>query len=43
MGSGSLRLDVLGLLDDGLKPNTEHSSLSVVRHVDRTRQKIGGG
>jgi hypothetical protein len=35
-GSGSLRLGVLGLLDDGLEPSTEGSSLGVVRHGDRT-------
>jgi hypothetical protein len=35
-GSGGLRLSVLGLLDDGLEPSTEGSSLSVVRHGDRT-------
>jgi hypothetical protein len=42
-GSGGLRLGVLGLLDDGLKLSTEGSSLGVVRHGDRTRQKTGGG
>jgi hypothetical protein len=35
-GSGSLHLDVLGLLDDGLELSTEGSSLGVVRHGDRT-------
>jgi hypothetical protein len=34
--SGGLRLSILGLLDDGLEPSTEGSSLDVVRHVDRT-------
>jgi hypothetical protein len=38
-GSGGLRLSVLGLLDDGLEPSTEGSSLSVVRHGDRTWQR----
>jgi hypothetical protein len=42
-GSGGLRLDVLGLLDDGLEPSTDGSSLGVVRHGDRTGQRIGGG
>jgi hypothetical protein len=42
-GSGGLRLDVLGLLDDGLEPSTEGSSIVVVRHGDRTGQRIGGG
>jgi hypothetical protein len=37
-GSGGLRLDVLGLLDDGLEPIAEGSSLGVVRHGDRTGQ-----
>jgi hypothetical protein len=36
MGSGSLRLGILRLLDDGLEPSTEGSSLDVVRHGDRT-------
>jgi hypothetical protein len=35
-GSGGLRLDVLGLLDDGLESSTESSSLIVVRHGDHT-------
>jgi hypothetical protein len=34
MGSGGLRLDVLGLFDDGLEPSTEGSSLGVIRHGD---------
>jgi hypothetical protein len=41
-GSGGLRLDVLGLLEDGLDPSTEDSSLGVVRHGDRTEQRTGG-
>jgi hypothetical protein len=41
-GSGGLHLGVLGLLDDGLEPSTEGSSLSVVRHGDRTGQRTGG-
>jgi hypothetical protein len=36
MGSGGLRLGVLGLLDDGLEPSAEGSNISVVRHGDRT-------
>jgi hypothetical protein len=36
MGSGSLRLGILNLLDDGLEPSTEGSSLGVIRHGDRT-------
>jgi hypothetical protein len=36
MGSGSWRLDVLGLLDDGLEPSVEGNNLGVVRHGDRT-------
>jgi hypothetical protein len=36
MCSGSLRLDVLGLLDDGLEPSAEGNNLGVVRHGDRT-------
>jgi hypothetical protein len=36
MGSGGLRLGVLGLLDDGLEPSVEGSNISVVRHGDRT-------
>jgi hypothetical protein len=43
MGSGSLRLDVLYLLDDGLEPSTKDSSLGVIRHGDRTGQRTGGG
>jgi hypothetical protein len=42
-GSGGLRLGVLGLLDDGLEPSTDGSSLGVVRHGDRTGQRIDGG
>jgi hypothetical protein len=42
-GSDRLRLDVLGLLDDGLKPSTEGSNLGAIRHGDRTGQRIGGG
>jgi hypothetical protein len=42
-GSGGLRLDVLGLLDDGLEPSTEGSNLGVVRHGDRTGQRTGNG
>jgi hypothetical protein len=42
-GSGGLLLGVLGLLDDGLEPSTEGSSLGVVRHGDRTGQRTGGG
>jgi hypothetical protein len=34
--SSGLRLGILGLLDDGLEPSTEGSSLDVVRHGDRT-------
>jgi hypothetical protein len=41
-GSDGLRLGVLSLLDDGLEPSTEGSSLDVVRHGDRTRQRTGG-
>jgi hypothetical protein len=41
-GIGGLHLGVLGLLDDGLEPSTEGSSLSVVRHGDRTGQRTGG-
>jgi hypothetical protein len=36
MGSGSLRLGILDLLDDGLELSTEGSSLGVIRHGDRT-------
>jgi hypothetical protein len=43
MGSGGLRLGVLGLLDDGLEPSTEGSILGVVRHGDRTWQRTSGG
>jgi hypothetical protein len=43
MGSGGLRLDVLGLLDDGLEPSAEGSSLCVVRHGDRTGQRTDSG
>jgi hypothetical protein len=42
MGSGGLRLGVLDLLDDGLEPSTEGSSLGVVRHGDRTGQRTSG-
>jgi hypothetical protein len=42
-GSGGLRLGVLGLLDDGIEPSTEGSSLGVIRHGDRTGQRTGGG
>jgi hypothetical protein len=42
-GSGGLRLGVLGLLDDGLEPSTEGSSLGVVRHGDRMGQRTSGG
>jgi hypothetical protein len=41
--SDGLRLSVLILLDDGLEPSTEGSSLGVVWHDDRTGQRIGGG
>jgi hypothetical protein len=37
--SGGLRL---GLLDDGLEPSTEGSSLGVVWHGDRTGQRTRG-
>jgi hypothetical protein len=43
MGSDGLRLGVLDLLDDGLEPSTEGSSLGVIRHGDRTRQRTGDG
>jgi hypothetical protein len=43
MGTGGLRLGVLGLLDDVLELSTEGSSLDVVRHDDRTGQRTGGG
>jgi hypothetical protein len=36
MGSGGLRLGVLGLLDDGLEPSTEGSSFGVFRHGECT-------
>ncbi len=39
-GSGGV---CLGVLDDGLEPSTEGSSLGVVRHGDRTGQRTGGG
>jgi hypothetical protein len=39
--SGGMRLGVLGLLDDGLEPSTEGSSLGVVRHGDRMGQSAG--
>jgi hypothetical protein len=42
-GSGGLRLEVLVLIDDGLEPSTEGSSLDVVRHGDRTGQRTGSG
>jgi hypothetical protein len=41
-GSGGLRLGVIGLLDDGLEPSTEGSSLDVVWHGDHTRQRTSG-
>jgi hypothetical protein len=41
-GSGSLRLSVFGLLDDGLEPSIEGSSLGVIRHGDRTEQRTSG-
>jgi hypothetical protein len=34
--SGGLHLGILSLLDDGLEPSTEGSSLDVVRHGERT-------
>jgi hypothetical protein len=40
--SGGLRLDVLGLLDNGLEPSTEGSNLGVVRYGDRTGQRTTG-
>jgi hypothetical protein len=43
IGSGSLRLGVLGLLDDDLEPSTEGSSLGVVRYGDRTGQRTSCG
>jgi hypothetical protein len=42
-GSDGLRFGVLDLLDDGLEPSTEGSSIGVVRHGDRTGQRTGGG
>jgi hypothetical protein len=42
-GSGGLSLGVPGLLDDGLEPSMEGSSLGVIRHDDRTGQRTGGG
>jgi hypothetical protein len=42
MGSGGLCLVVIGLLDDGLEPSMEGSSLSVVRHGGRMGQRTGG-
>jgi hypothetical protein len=41
-GSGGLRLDVLVLLDNGLEPSMEGSSLGVIRHGDRTGQRTDG-
>jgi hypothetical protein len=41
-GSGSLCLDILNLLDDGLKPSTKGSSLGVVWHGDCTGQRTSG-
>jgi hypothetical protein len=38
-GSGGLHF---GVLDDGLEPSTEDSSLGVIRHGDRTGQRTGG-
>jgi hypothetical protein len=43
MGSGGLRLGILGFLDDGLEPSTEGNSLGVVQYGDRTGQRTGGG
>jgi hypothetical protein len=43
MCSSDLRLGVLGLLDDGLEPSTEGSSLGVVRHGDRMGQRTSNG
>jgi hypothetical protein len=34
MGSDGLRLSVLDLLDDGIEPSTEGSSLGVIQHGD---------
>jgi hypothetical protein len=36
MGSGGLRLGVIGLLDDGLESSTEGSNLGVVRYGGST-------
>jgi hypothetical protein len=41
-GSGGLRLDAFDLLDDGLEPSTEGSSLGVVRHGDCIGQRTDG-
>jgi hypothetical protein len=41
-GSGGMRLGIISLLDDGLEPSTERSSLDVIRHEDRTGQRTGG-
>jgi hypothetical protein len=35
-GIDGLRLDVLGLIDDGLELSTEGNNLGVVRYGDRT-------
>jgi hypothetical protein len=43
MGSGGLCLSVLDLLDDGLEPSTEGSSLGVVWHGDCMGQRTGDG
>jgi hypothetical protein len=42
-GSDGLHLGVLDILDDGLEPSTEGSSLGVVRHGDRTGQRTDSG
>jgi hypothetical protein len=42
-GSGGLLLGVLSLLDDGLEPSADGSSLNVVRYGDRTGQRTDGG
>jgi hypothetical protein len=42
-GSGDLHLSVLDLLDDGLEPSAESSSLIVVWHDDHTRQRTDDG
>jgi hypothetical protein len=39
--ASGLRLDILGLLDDGLELSMEGSSLGVVRHGDCTGQRTG--